>query len=85
MHNIDRMKVAQARNSFFNPETNSLLPSLDGLNATTNTKFGSVTAGDWGDFSNIGPTGNTTNRMMVTTNEFGGTCERFFPGTSKPS
>ena len=23
--------------------------------------------------------------MMVTNNEFGGTCERFFPGTSKPS
>jgi|APSaa5957512535_1039671.scaffolds.fasta_scaffold152719_1 hypothetical protein len=69
MHNIDRMKVAQARNSFFHPDTNSLLPSLDGLNAAT-TKFGSVTVGDWGDFSN--DAGGITNRMMVTANEQSG-------------
>ena len=29
MQTIDRLKVQHARNSFFNPETQSLLPSLD--------------------------------------------------------
>ena len=32
---IDRVKVAQARNSFYNPETKSLLPALDMMYAST--------------------------------------------------
>ena len=58
MHTIDRMKVQHARNSFFNPETNSLLPSLDHMEASKcpgsvmqhSTMPGSM-HDTWGDFS----------------------------------
>lgn len=33
MQKIDRLKVAQARNSFFLPDTGKVLPSLDVLTA----------------------------------------------------
>lgn len=34
MFDIDRAKVAQARNSFYNPDTKSLLPNLDTMMAS---------------------------------------------------
>ena len=33
MQKIDRLKIAHATNSFFNPDTNTLLPSLDQVRA----------------------------------------------------
>lgn len=36
LNEIDRIKVAQARNSFYNPETKSLLPTLDTMYASNN-------------------------------------------------
>ena len=33
MQKIDRLKIAHANNSFFNPETNTLLPTLDSVRA----------------------------------------------------
>jgi len=31
---IDRMKVSQARHSFYNPETGSVFPNLETMNAS---------------------------------------------------
>lgn len=57
MQTIDRIKVQNARNSYFNPDTGSLLPGLDkcgvtSLQASMNktTQPGSVVGENWGEF-----------------------------------
>jgi hypothetical protein len=81
MQNIDRAKVAQARNSFFNPDTKSLLPTLDTMFASTGP------GGHAGTPSIGGPSIDmhasfpqdlgATQREIVTANELKGVCERF--------
>lgn len=45
MQNIDRAKVAQARSSFYNPDTKSLLPTLDTMFASVGNHAGTPSMG----------------------------------------
>ena len=76
MRTIDHMKVNQARNSFFNPDTGNLLPSLDVLNATTGSFATAVSPHSVVDI---------TQREIVTAAETKGVCERSIPGKQKSS
>jgi hypothetical protein len=76
LNEIDRLKVSQARNSIYNPDTKSLLPSLETMYASINipqtTQFN----------TSIGQASEITHRDIITANELKGQCERF---NSKPS
>lgn len=71
LNEIDRMKVAHARNSFFNPDTKSLLPTLDTMYASQNVQGSSFT-----------PSVGQPSIDIATSNELKGQCERF---AAKPS
>lgn len=82
MQNIDRAKVAQARNSFYNPDTKSLLPTLDTMFASTgpggHTGTPSIGQPSLDQFGSQFPQDlGTTQREIVTANELKGVCERF--------
>ena len=49
MQHIDRVKVHNARTSFYNPETGSLLPTVDTLHAATSVQSPSL-AGELASF-----------------------------------
>ena len=76
MFDIDRAKVAQARNSFYNPDTKSLLPNLDTMMASGGPGVATVGTPSIGqpsfDINDVG-----TTREIVTANELKGVCERF--------
>ena len=42
LHQVDRIKVHHARNSFFNPESGSLFPTLDTMYASMNPGHSSI-------------------------------------------
>ena len=93
MQQIDRVKVQNARNSFFNPDTGSILPTVDTLFAatTTNSPSGCGAGADLASLdnnmwasqsSNKNATSVTVAREVVTNNELKGHCERM---GSRPS
>ncbi len=43
MQQIDRIKVSHAMDAFYNPETKSMLPSLDTCNASISEDLGRIT------------------------------------------
>lgn len=79
MFDIDRAKVAQARNSFYNPDTKSLLPNLDTMMASGGPGIATVGTPSIGqpsfDINQLNDMG--TQREIVTANELKGVCERF--------
>ena len=70
MQQIDRVKVSHARSSFYNPETGSLLPTMDTMHASNM------------EGQSAGKQSADMSREVYTRNELLGECERF--GT-KPS
>ena len=88
MQHIDRIKVHNARTSFYNPETGSLLPTVDTLHAATTVQSPSIGGADPISFdlgssmpAAYGQTQSLT-REIITNNELKGQCERL---NSRPS
>jgi len=83
MQHIDRTKVQLARNSFFNPDTGSLLPTVDTMYAnSTQSPMGSDNRNSF-DFGQSAGLGNMTmTKDIITANELKGQCERL---GSRPS
>ncbi len=89
MQNIDRIKAIHARNSFYVPDTQSLLPTLDTMLAASqqnpigNSPSLTMNSIDQGNISGaIFNNEVSSNRDIVTANEAKGICERY---NSKPS
>lgn len=70
MQQIDRVKVANARNSFFNPDTGSMLPTVDTMQMSNMEN------------QSLGKQSVDLTREVYTKNELFGECERL---GAKPS